>query len=288
MSKHVVITPVKDEEQFVSDLIESMLSQTIKPDLWIFVDDSSIDQSKEIILQATEDHTWIRYLYSGSLNPRSRGKKIADLFILGLNSCDISWEFCSKIDADMVLPKNYFEEIFYLFKREEKLGICSGNTYFIKKGKERMEKVMPSHTRGGLKTYRRDCLDDIGGIPPVDGWDGIDNILAASKGWETRNIRGLFALHQRKTGSMKSKLQTSYEIGVRSHYMGYGSLYMIVKSIHYGMKTLSLFSSILMIWGFTVSMIKKKARYGDGDFVRTLRRQKSKELVRMFSYWKGK
>ena len=58
-------------------------------------------------------------------------------------------------------------------------------------GGGKTEKVSPDHTRGGLKTYRRQCLEEIGGIMELDGWDGIDNIMAQMSGWETRPINRL-------------------------------------------------------------------------------------------------
>ena len=91
--------------------------------------------------------------------------------------------------------------IFNEFKSSDKLGITSGSCYTMDRGRKRLEKVSPDHTRGGLKTYRRQCLEEIGGIMELDGWDGIDNIMAQMAGWETKPINRLEVLHQRTTGS---------------------------------------------------------------------------------------
>ena len=58
----------------------------------------------------------------------------------------------------------------------------------MKRSKKKIEKVAEGHTRGGLKTYRRACYDEIGGIREVDGWDGVDNLVAQMNGWETENF----------------------------------------------------------------------------------------------------
>ena len=88
----------------------------------------------------------------------------------------------------MVLPEDYFECIFAEFSDSEQLGITSGTCYLMEKGKKIQEKTSKDHTRGGLKTYRRECYDQIEGINETDGWDGIDNITAQMHGWETRSI----------------------------------------------------------------------------------------------------
>ena len=41
-----------------------------------------------------------------------KSDQIAKLFNLGIEHARIDWDFCSKIDADMLLPPDYFERIF--------------------------------------------------------------------------------------------------------------------------------------------------------------------------------
>ena len=42
--KYLIITPIRDEEKYVEITIQSMLSQTILPTKWIFVDDNSVEK----------------------------------------------------------------------------------------------------------------------------------------------------------------------------------------------------------------------------------------------------
>ena len=68
------------------------------------------------------------------------GGQIANLVNKGLELSGEEWDFFSKIDADMVLPKDYFEQIFSEFKSSDKLGITSSSCYTMDRG-ERLEKV---------------------------------------------------------------------------------------------------------------------------------------------------
>ena len=177
--EHIVITVIRDEEDFVRDLIKSMTEQTFLPKKWIFVDNFSEDSTPEIIREAISKYDWIELIENKGSKRRSRGENIAKLFKAGIESCAGNWKFCSKIDADMVLPVNYFEEIFQFFSDDHKLGIASGTCYLKIGKKKKIEKVAPDHTRGGLKTYRVECFDSIGGIPPLMA--GMGSIMLGHK-----------------------------------------------------------------------------------------------------------
>jgi poly-beta-1,6-N-acetyl-D-glucosamine synthase len=46
---YVIISPVKDEGRFVERTLESVASQTIRPQQWIIVDDGSADETPAIV-----------------------------------------------------------------------------------------------------------------------------------------------------------------------------------------------------------------------------------------------
>ena len=286
MPRNIVITAVKNEGEFIQGLIDSMVNQTILPSAWIVIDDCSDDDTGDIIKRAAGKYPWIRYQYSGLESPRSRGAKISKLFIKGIEGYELDWDYCSKIDGDMILPENYFQVILDEFQRDHKLGICSGNCYYEKAGKKKFEKVIATHTRGGLKTYRYQCYIDIGGIPPVDGWDGIDNALAKMEGWESRNLSHLFVHHRRETGSFNGKLRGAYEDGRKSYFMGYSVFYMSMKTIHHAVTKFSLLSSISMFIGYATSLIALKPKYGHKDVIKQIRREKVDVLKEYLFRWK--
>ena len=60
--EHLVVTPVRNEEDFLPLLIESMIKQTKRPDHWIIVDDASADDSGNIAKRAAEKYRWIKYI----------------------------------------------------------------------------------------------------------------------------------------------------------------------------------------------------------------------------------
>lgn len=280
--KHVVITPCRDEQEHIKTLAKSMKDQENRPDVWIIVDDNSTDDSADILSLISEDEPWIRTIHISDSSVRKRGAHIAKLFNQGLNSIDDEWFFCSKIDADMVLPENYFTSIFLEFFKNESLGIASGSCFYYKNNKKITEKVSKEHTRGGLKTYKKQCLDDIGGVLEVDGWDGMDNIMAQMNGWETRNFPSIEAHHRRPTGSYYNVYVGCFEAGQFSYSMRYYPPFILARSIVRMIRRPYIFGGIMMILGYFAAFLSRRKSIGNKEAIVFLRNKQKKRLL----FWK--
>ena len=245
---------------------------------WIIVDDCSTDGSVKVIEEAMCRFEWIKLVRVDEGSDWERGMKIARLVNIGLKSSNIDWAFFSKIDADIVLPENYFEEIFKEFE-DDRLGIGSGNCFVKKSGKIITEKVEREHTRGALKTYRRSCFSDIGGLKEIDGWDGIDNLTARFRGWETRNFPRVLAEHRRPTGSKEVGLSEFISSGKKSYIMCYSWPYLIAKSVAMMFRRPFFIGGLCVFFGFVKSGINGTKRLDDKDLINFIRREQRKNLL---------
>ena len=57
----------------------------------------------------------------------------------------------------------------------------------------------PEHIRGPIKSYRKRCFNDMGGLRDCLGWDNIDILLAKKSGWQCLTIKNLWVKHLRPT-----------------------------------------------------------------------------------------
>ena len=276
--RHIVLTPMRNEGDFMEKCAQSMIEQTIIPIEWIIIDDSSNDTSSEIIKELSSKHSWIRIVKPKLGGKRGRGERIARLVNFGLSEVTLEWDFCSKIDADIVLPEDYFEEVFSRFDSNSNLGIASGGCYVNSRRRQKLEKVSNDHTRGALKTYLSECFSDIGGIRNIDGWDGIDNIQAQMNGWETRNFPEIKAIHLRRTGSRGGELRGCFEAGKIAHFMGYHPIFIIARSTHRMLGGPFIVGGFAMLFGFFTNWISGRPIFEEGETVRYLRRKQLKRL----------
>jgi glycosyltransferase involved in cell wall biosynthesis len=128
---YILITPVKNEEAFISALISSIKKQSMKPVLWVIVDDGSTDETMYITDKEAAKTGWIDVIH---LPPgtRKRGQHYTYVCKEGFDYAVDKvhdWDFIGLVDADMILDENYFEELMEKFDQIEKLGIASGGIY---------------------------------------------------------------------------------------------------------------------------------------------------------------
>src|ERR1700722_2875279 len=174
MTKYCVITPVRDEEEFIGKTFESIIAQTILPCEWIIVDDGSSDRTPDIIDQYAKKYSWIKALHRKNNGVRSTGGGIAG-FLFGLETLRTTdWQFLINLDGDLSFDSDYFERCFQYFAATPKLGIAGGMIYNKIGDQLVLEKVAEFHVRGATKIYRRECWDSLGGMWNGLGWDTID------------------------------------------------------------------------------------------------------------------
>ena len=57
---YILITPAKNEEYSIPDVLQSIINQTIRPLMWIIVDDGSTDNTPKIIKDFEIKYKWIK------------------------------------------------------------------------------------------------------------------------------------------------------------------------------------------------------------------------------------
>ena len=73
---YVLISPCKDEAEFIERTLRSVEAQTIKPVRWIIIDDGSVDESMEIVARYQERMPFIRVVRRNS-GERTAGWNLA-------------------------------------------------------------------------------------------------------------------------------------------------------------------------------------------------------------------
>ena len=177
MTRYVIITPARDEEQHIEATIESVIGQTLRPAEWVIVDDGSTDRTSEILDQYAAQFPWIRLVHRPNRGFRKSGGGVVEAFYEGYDSlqCD-AWDFIVKLDGDLSFSPDYFQRCFEHFREQPRLGIGGGDIYHDLDGELRLEANPKFHIRGATKIYRRPCWEDIGGLWPGPGWDTIDEV----------------------------------------------------------------------------------------------------------------
>ena len=83
MTKYIVITPARDEEEFIEKTILAVANQTIKPAQWIIVNDGSSDRTGEIVDDLTRIYPWITTRHRSNRGHREAGGGVIHTFYDG-------------------------------------------------------------------------------------------------------------------------------------------------------------------------------------------------------------
>jgi glycosyltransferase involved in cell wall biosynthesis len=281
-NNYIVITPAKNESDFISFTIKSMTKQSIKPQKWIIVDDGSSDDTYEIVKKAAQNFTWITIIKTNADEKRAPGTKVVNAFNYGLSFIKNDFDYIVKLDADLEFDDDYFEKLLYQFEANSKLGIAGGYCVNPMKGnKQKIDNTPEFHVRGATKMYRKKCFDEIGGLMPIFGWDGIDEMKAMMFGWETRSFKNIVLLHLRPTGKETGLLKYAWRKGTSNYYMGYNPLYLILSSINNFTKKPYILFGLTLFSGYAYSYLTNSEQIEDKnliDFIKKFQKRRIKLL----------
>ncbi|MBI4566710.1 MAG: glycosyltransferase family 2 protein [Planctomycetes bacterium] len=276
--RYCVISPCRDEEDYMRRTLESVASQTKPPSLWVIVDDGSTDRTPEILAEYARLLPYLRIVRRENRGRRSVGPGVIDAFYAGLQTVDLSqFEYLCKLDLDLELPPRYFAILLDRMEANPRLGTCSGKHYFVdaKSGRLVSERCGDEMSVGMTKFYRRECFEAIGGFVREVMWDGIDCHRCRMQGWIacSWDEPELRFVHLRPMGSSdKGIVKGRWRHGYGQYFMGTGLVYMTASSL-YRMRTRPWLVGGLAMWlGFAWSLLTRRPRYPDRAFRNFLKR----------------
>jgi len=278
--KYTIITPVKNEASYIRFTLESVTNQSLIPLEWIIVDDGSTDETLLILREFERKHDWIKVIENKTKHEkRSSGAKVVRAFYVGYQEItNHDYEFIVKLDADLILPENYFEQISIAFHENYRIGLCGGYCVTKKGSKLIKERTAKDHIRGPIKAYRKQCFEDIGGLKAVLGWDGLDEMTARYLGWEIKQMP-LQVIHLRETRKEYNSLLHRFNSGMLYFRTGYGVILTILKMVFWGFRKPFVVGGIIFAIGYLVAFIKGEEKFGDKNMRKFFRRFKYGRIV---------
>ena len=286
--KFYIVIAVHNEKAFIKDCLMSLANQTLLPKKIVLVDDNSTDETIEIVKKLAQKFSFIKVIRSKSSENHFPGKKVISAFNFGLKQLDDNYDVICKFDGDLIFPKQYLETISHHYKNDPKLGMISGHCYILNKNTWIYENIASkSHTRGPIKSYRKSCFKDIGGLKVSEGWDTVDELIALYHGWYFKTDASLKVKHLKPTGS-NYKLNARYQQGMALYKMRSSFLITVFSAtkMAYNKRQVNLLFFYLI--GYFRAW-KKGSKFivteSQGKFIRTYRwRNIYKKIIKTLSF----
>ena len=122
----VVMTAAYNEQENIAKTIESMLSQTLRPQRWVIASDGSTNGTDAIVERYAAQYDFIRFLRISRSPGRSFGSKVAALHKAYELFDGVAYDFIGNLDADVTFDPSYYAELIAHFERAPQLGIAGG------------------------------------------------------------------------------------------------------------------------------------------------------------------
>lgn len=289
MKRYIIITPCKNEEKNIPGIIKSVAKQSIIPELWTIIDDGSSDKTPDIIENAKKIYPWIENLCLEK-GGRDLTIHISEVIKTGFdkskNFCEchgINYDYVVFLDADMVIEDSeFFEKLIAEFESDKHLGIASGEMQYIGSSGSLFNAKGRSDTiSGGEMMCKKECIEEIGGIPVTHAWESVMRVKAKLRGWKIKRFNMIKIIHTRYTGSAEGLKKGYYSKGISEYYLDMNPFVVVAKGFMYCFKR-PYYLGFSYLSGYFNSWLKRKEKTSDLEIREYYYYGKPKEISQYF------
>jgi poly-beta-1,6-N-acetyl-D-glucosamine synthase len=284
LPSYALITPARNEAQFIEMTIKSVVSQTRRPAKWVIVSDGSTDGTDEIVKKYVAQHDWIELVRQPERAERNfAGKAVA--FKAGYARLGgVRYDIIGNLDADISMDEDYFAFLMSKFAETPRLGV-GGTPYREENSNAGNQPLDLEHVSGACQMFRRECFEAIGGYPQVrsGGIDLIAVFSARANGWQTRRFTEKFCWHHRKMGEAHhTGYRERFHRGRMDYLLGSHPLWEIFRSM-YQMKNRPYFiGGLLIMTGYVWTFLRGVERTMPSNLMKLRRQDQMKRLKTVF------
>jgi poly-beta-1,6-N-acetyl-D-glucosamine synthase len=257
--KYVLITPARNEAQYIELTIRSMIAQTYPPIKWVIVSDGSTDGTDEIVQKYLGDFPWIELLRMPERKERHFAGKVY-AFRAGYDKIkDLDVEVVGNLDADVSFEPEHFEFLIERMSENPELGVAGAP---FREGNFQYDYRFTNieNVWGGCQLFRRECFEAIGGYMPLKGGciDHVAVLSARMHGWQTRTFTEKVCKHHRLMGTaLHGGLKAKFKMGVKDYTVGNHALWELFR-MTYQMKHRPYVIGGLAMWaGYSWSLVTR-------------------------------
>jgi poly-beta-1,6-N-acetyl-D-glucosamine synthase len=280
---YILITPARNEAQFIDLTLQSMVAQTLLPLRWVIVSDGSTDGTDDIVRKYTADHPWIELLRMPERKERHFAGKVHAFEAGYARARHLNPEVVGNLDADVSFGNEHFRHIVSKFADQPDLGVAGApfreGTFQYDYRFTNIENVW-----GGCQLFRRRCFEEIGGYQPIKGGciDHIAVVSARMKGWKTRTFPGSVSTHHRTMGTAQSGgLRAKFKYGAKDYSVGNHPVWELFRAVYQMKQRPFVIGGLALILGYLWPMVRRVPRRVSQDLVDFTRREQMRRLSRL-------
>lgn len=283
---YAMITPARNEEEFIEMTLKSVISQTVLPAKWIIVSDGSTDRTEDIVRGYAKSNPWIELVKMPDRDGRDFAGKV-HAFNAGYRLVDKSnVDVIVSLDADISFEQDYFSYLLSKLQEDPALGLV-GTPFCEQSGQVYDYRfVSIEHVSGACQVFRRECFSAIGGYRPVKGGliDRIAVISARMKGWKTRTFTERSCVHHRAVGTAQNgPLAARFKDGVKDYAIGNHPAWEFFRGVYQITRKPFLVGAMAMMSGYMWSAVRNAQRPVPAELVAFHRQEQMHRLRQLLA-----
>src|SRR5947207_4417006 len=133
--KYVLITPARNEVDFIELTMKSVVAQTVRPLKWIIVSDGSTDGTDDIVSKYAAEHPWIELVRMPERRERHFAGKVLAFNAGYAKLRELNYDAIGSLDGDISFEEEFFAFLLQKLDEDPGLGLVgapfreSGKTY---------------------------------------------------------------------------------------------------------------------------------------------------------------
>lgn len=284
--KYVLITPARNEAEFIELTIKSVVQQTVRPIKWVIVSDGSTDGTDDIVRRYMTENPWIELVRMPERSERHFAGKVLAFNAGYAKMQHVEYDVIGSLDADISFDKEYFSFLLSKLTEDRTLGLVG--TPF-KDGESSIYDyrfVSIEHVSGACQLFRRECFEQIGGYVPVKGGciDHIAVLSARMKGWKTRTFTEKICMHHRQMGTAQGGVMMArFKNGRKDYVIGNHPIWELCRTAYQITKPPIFLGGLMIAFGYVWAMILRVQRPVSPELVVFYRREQMSRLTRFFA-----
>jgi poly-beta-1,6-N-acetyl-D-glucosamine synthase len=286
LPRYVLITPARNEAQFIGLTIKSVISQTIQPVKWIIVSDGSTDGMDDIVRKYGAEYPWIELVRMPERSERNFAGKVHAFNAGHARVRDLEYDVIASLDGDISFDEDYFSFLLRKLAEDPSLGVVG--TPFVDTSTKAYDYrfVGLEHVSGACQVFRRQCFETIGGYTPVKGGciDHIAVLSARMKGYKTRTFTEKQCQHHRGMGTAgNGSLKARFINGAKDYAIGNHPIWELLRTAYQMSNRPFIIGGLLLGSGYLWSVVRRIERPVSRELATFRRREQMQRLKRLLA-----
>ena len=282
---YVIVTPARNEAQFIEFTLRSVITQAVRPLRWVIVSDGSTDGTDAIVTRYVAEYPWIELVRMPERVERDFAGKVLAFNAGYARVKDLDYQVIASLDADISFAPDYFQFLLTKLANDPLLGLTGTPFQELSGRMYDYRFVSIEHVSGACQVFRRECFEAIGGYVPVKG-GSIDHIAVISsrmKGWGTRTWTEKVCIHHREIGTaQRIALSSKFKYGIKDYVIGNHPVWEVFRAAYQMVQPPVCIGGLALGAGYIWAMLRRFDRPVPRELIAFHTQEQMRRLKRVF------